>query len=100
MPARTSRDPALALWRLWKSSREFCIRLSFLSSFRADLTTRAWFGLADLADRRQLLTPLRAESGDFPKLVRLSLRRFAVVKRWHVLDLRCGDVKFAVWSPA
>ena len=39
-------------------------------------------------------------SRNFPKLVRLSTRRFAVVKTRHVLDLRCGDVKFVVRSPA
>ena len=29
-----------------------------------------------------------------------STRGFAVVETRRVLDLRCGDVKFVVWSPA
>src|SRR4029077_11511640 len=50
MPAHTSRVRVLALSTVWKFSQEFCTRRNFPSSFRAGLTTRAWYGLAELAE--------------------------------------------------
>src|SRR6478752_956928 len=99
MPADTSRARALALSIVWKFSQEFCIRRNFASSFRADLTTHAWCKSLS-SPAKAIVRLFAADSRHLPELVRLRSRGFAVVKTRHVLDLRGGDVKFVVRSPA